>query len=531
MAAVGGDQFVATTREIVRAARRLLRPLGATLLLALVAVTGRALAQDGSSAEAIARPPSFLVVLVDDQAKNTFKSRYMPTTFRQIVDRGTTFTNGLAAPPLCCPDRAGIITGQYPHNHGVFSNRPGYPALQDPENTLPVWLQRAGYRTGLVGRFLNRYRGLAPAPGYDRWFNYKGAGAYYDYDVSDNGRLRRYGHRRSHYSTDVLSRVASGFLDQSARSAQPFFLWLTYNAPHPDWKTDSGPCETGDPTAPGRRAYRAQTGVALPRSASFNERRVSDKPGRIRDLARLRRSEIKAIVRRWHCTLAAMRQVDKGIGRIMATLRDNRQLGHTIVVYLSDNGFFFGEHRIPFGKGFVYQPALEVPYVVRVPDSYEPTAPPVRSRKVVTNQDIAPTLLDYAARFQPGVEPCAGAGVCRRMDGHSLVPILGGGGTWPSNRGILAEIDSRVAPRRMRVSPQCNCAYAAIRTPRFVYSELSTGERELYDLNRDPDQLRNVVRSPGYSVTRQALAGRLDRLRQCSGVSGRDLPDGAPFCE
>jgi arylsulfatase A-like enzyme len=423
------------------------------------------------------------------------------------------------------------VTGQYPHNHGVFSNRPGYPSLRDPQNTLPVWLQRAGYRTGLVGRFLNRYPGLEPAPGYDRWFNHKGSGSYYDYDVSDNGVLRHYGRARTDYSTRVLSRVASRFLDQSASAVQPFFLWLTYNAPHVSRRAVSGPCPRGDPTAPDRAAYRAQMSVRLPRSPAFNELRIADKPDRIRTLRRLRRSEITAISRRWHCTLAAMQAVDNGIGRIMDTLRGNGQIGNTIVVYLSDNGLFFGEHRIPFGKGFVYQPALEVPYVIRMPNAYQSSPAPTRSHKVVTNQDIAPTLLDYAAGSLPGVEPCAGPDFCRRMDGRSLAPLLGGGGSWPGRRGVLAEIDSRRTTARSKVSPECNCAYTAIRTSRFVYSELVNGERELYDLKRDPFELRNVADLRGYASTQRVLASRLARLRGCTGVEGRDPPSGSPFCE
>jgi arylsulfatase A-like enzyme len=513
------------------------RKAAAALGLVLIVFAGRAFDSANPAAEArAARPPNFLVVLVDDQAKNSFSRQHMPRTFSSIVDRGTTFTNGLAAPPLCCPDRAGILTGQYPHNHGVFSNRPGYPALKDPGNTLPVWLQRAGYRTGMIGRFLNRYTGgTTPAPGFDRWFNLKigSSGGYYHYSVSDDGELRQYGGRRSDYSTDVLTRTTRQFVDRSANSAQPFFLWLTYNAPHVAPRSHVGPCRNRDPIPPDRGAYRAQKRVPLPRPPSFNELRVSDKPERIRSLPRFHKRTIEDIARRWHCTLATMHEVDKGVGRIMDALHRDGELGHTIVFYLSDNGSFFGEHRIPQGKGFVYQPALEVPYVVRVPSTYRAGPAMLRSRNVVTNQDVAPTLLDYAGRYLPGVQPCAGPGQCRRMDGRSIASLLGGGGGWPHRRGVLAEIDSRLMPKQRlrRPNPECNCAYAAIRTSRFVYSELSTGERELYDLKRDPDELRNRARNSSYSARRRALATRLDRLRQCSGVAGRDVPSANPFCE
>ena len=149
------------------------RSASATAVLCLIGIAGVAAGSTLAGSAAAQRPPNFLLILVDDQARNTFKPRFMPRTFHEFVDHGTRFTNAIAAPPLCCPDRAGIMSGQYPHNHGVFSNRPGYADLRDPQNTLPVWLQNSGYRTGLFGKFMNHYSdgaGALPAPGFDRWF-------------------------------------------------------------------------------------------------------------------------------------------------------------------------------------------------------------------------------------------------------------------------------------------------------------------------------------------------------------------------
>jgi N-acetylglucosamine-6-sulfatase len=134
------------------------------------AATAKRIPVDRHLARRTADGPNFLVILTDDQAQNSFKARYMPRTFRSIVDGGTRFANGLAAPPLCCPDRAGFLTGEYPHSSGVFSNHPGYPTLRDKGNTLPVWLARAGYRTALIGKYLNHYygaEGATPAPGWN----------------------------------------------------------------------------------------------------------------------------------------------------------------------------------------------------------------------------------------------------------------------------------------------------------------------------------------------------------------------------
>jgi N-acetylglucosamine-6-sulfatase len=500
------------------------RRAGILIGLVTLAVGFHARAATGGdeAAAAATKPPNFLVVLVDDQSMNSFKRAYMPRTFDGIVDRGTRFRSGLAAPPLCCPDRAGILTGQYPHNHGVFTNEPGYASLRDPQNTLPVWLQRAGYRTGFVGKFLNGYTDIAgssPAPGFDDWFGFVGFPGYYDYDISTNGNVRHFGSRRSDYSTDVLTRKAKRFLRKSSHSSDPFFLWLAYEAPH-GWRSPIHPCRhAASPGPPDRASVRAMEHVPLPRPPSFNEPDVSDKPAAIRNLPLLSHREIRQIKNNWHCTLAAVAQLDRGVGRVMRELKRDGEGRNTIVIYVSDNGNFFGEHRRQSGKADIYEPALNVPYAVKVPAAYR-KGPRVDDRNApVSNQDIAATLMDYADRYLGGVESCAGPGHCRRMDGRSLAPLVGGPGSWPRNRGVLAEISSGTHD------------YHAIRTPRYLYSELVTGERELYDLRTDPFELDNRADDPDLATTQRSLAARLALLRRCSGVQGRDAPSARPFCE
>ncbi|MDX6617585.1 MAG: hypothetical protein QOD60_2676 [Solirubrobacterales bacterium] len=475
-----------------------------------------------AAAAAASQAPNFLIVLADDQAQNSFRPTYMPRTFDDIVDRGTLFRNGIAAPPLCCPDRAGILTGQYPHNHGVFSNDPGYPTLRHPHDTLPVWLHRAGYRTGFVGKFLNGYSeeaGTAPAPGFDSWFGFLGFPGYYDYDMSRNGSRRHFGSRRSDYSTDVLTRHAKQFLASSASSSAPFFLWLAYEAPH-GWRSTIPPClHATSPGPPTKAAYRAVKDVPLPRPPSFNERNVSDKPAAIRALPRLDSKAIDQIKVDWHCTLAAVAALDKGVGSVISELKRAGELQNTIVFYVSDNGTYFGEHRRPTGKSDIYEPSLNVPYAVKMPRAYR-SGPRVDHRDaVVSNQDIAATIVDYAKRYAGGVQTCAAPGNCRRMDGRSLAPLVGGRGSWPTDRGVLAEINS--GPHD----------YHAVRTPRYAYSELVTGERELYDLKKDPYELHNRAGRPAYAAVQNRLAARLALLRRCSGVQGRDPPSARPFCE
>jgi N-acetylglucosamine-6-sulfatase len=486
----------------------------------------------GAQAAASEAPPNFLLVLVDDQARNSFTGRFMPKTFRDVVRPGTSFENGLAAPPLCCPDRAGILTGQYPHNHGVFSNHPGYADLRDPQDTIPVWLHDAGYATGMFGKFMNHYShvgGLGPAPGFERWFAFLDAKAhYYDYEVSDDGNVRSYGHERAAYSTDVLTRKTGQFIQQSAQQDRPFFAWLGYHAPHVD-HVAKGPCAGKNPSPPDRSGFKRFAGVKLPRPPSFNERRNQDKPRPVRKLDRLSRQDLRELRLRWQCTLGAMSEVDRGVGQLIGELRSDGELDSTIVIYVSDNGFFFGEHRIKTGKAYPYEPALNVPFAVRVPPRYRGSAAPGSTGAVVANQDIAPTVLDYVNANGGAAQPCAAPGDCRRLDGRALQPLLGGPGRWPSGRGVLAEIDAR--RRAKGDDSECQCAYAAIRTRGYLYSEPVHGRRELYDLRRDPGELQNRIRSRKYAARRQALAARLDTLRRCSGIEGRDPPTSAPFCE
>ncbi len=476
-----------------------------SLLLLLVVFTGRSAAEPSMGSARAAKPPNLLLVVVDDQARNSFARPYMPLTIKNLVRHGTRFANGLAAPPDCCPDRAGILTGQYPHNHGVFSNTPGYLALRHPGDTLPVWLHRAGYRTGMIGKFLNHYRGNAPAPGFDEWF--AGTGTYFGYNVSDNGVVRHYGTRRQDYSTDVLTRHAKEFL----HGPDPFFLWLGYNAPHIANRRHGhtngrgGPCRGRMPQPPTSALEHRFSKVELRHSAAFNERDVSDKPRRIRSLPPLNRTQQELIRRRWRCTLATMQVVDRDLNKIVAKLRKEGELSNTIIAYVSDNGYFFGEHRLPNGKGFPYEEALSVPFAIRVPRALA-TSPRLVD-EVVSNQDIAPTFLDYADAL-----PCAAPGDCRQPDGHSLAPLLSGPGHWPSGRGALVEINTKARS-------DCACAYEAIRTRRYLYAELSSGEKELYDLRQDPAELQNVAGSPGYRLRQRSLAKRLASLRTCSGPS------------
>jgi N-acetylglucosamine-6-sulfatase len=227
--------------------RRRRRYLAIVLPLAVAALT----ASTGAGAATRPGRPNIVVIETDDQTLAMLNERTMPNVMRLFDKRATTFTD-FVNEPLCCPSRAGLITGQYPHNNGVVSNDPGYDLLHAKDNTLPVWLRRAGYRTGLVGKFLNHYAGSVgkqPAPGFEYWFSLLRV-RYFDTPVSVNGRRRRLGGTRGHgYLTNALTRRAIGFARRSA-DREPFFLWLAELRGRYRRRATPGPSPTNHCRAP-----------------------------------------------------------------------------------------------------------------------------------------------------------------------------------------------------------------------------------------------------------------------------------------
>ncbi len=457
--------------------------------------------------------PNLLVITTDDQTLAQFSPEAMPHTWRFFHRAGSVFTNSLAVPPLCCPDRAGFLTGEYAHNHGVLTNVSGYSHLRQKQNTLPVWLSRAGYRTALVGKYLNDYPALGPttAPGWDEFFAAGGLTiGYRDFDVGVNGKPRHFGPRR--YSTSLYTHRAERFMGRTAEHGRPFFLWLTYNAPHtvPDGRS---PCR-GERAQPETTAdYRRFARAPLPSTPALGEHSVADKGRWIRSEPPVFRHRRAWIERDWRCTLAALPPVDRGFQSIVQRLRNLGQLDRTVIVFTSDNGQFFGEHRIPSDKKLPYDPALRVPLAISVPAGIGGGTSPAKLDGLVSNVDLAPTLLDYAR-----AEPCKRAGRCRTLDGHSLRRLLSGRTpAWMQSRAIPIELDE-------------DFTYKAFRTRNLLYMELAADrlgrlpdpQIELYDLRRDPFELHNLwaTHRSAERVRQRRLAGRLRELTQCSGTQG-----------
>jgi arylsulfatase A-like enzyme len=511
--------------------------------VALAAAAGVGLLAAAAGVGLLAAPataatkPNVVMVVTDDQRLDEFDKRTMPATKKLIADQGTVFTDAIIPTPTCCPSRASMLTGQYGHNNGVLANAPGYRALEDPENTLPVWLQDAGYRTAHLGKYLNGYGGVADpdtevAPGWDHWYTLMTPRQYYGYNLGVDGDKQRYGNKESDYLTRVLNRRATHLIRRFAGKPDPFYIQLDQFAPHTESGSSSGDLRCNGGTVPDPRDEKLFHNAKLAEPPNFNEKDVSDKPSFIRARDRLDATGRRKVTKRSGCRRAALRAVDRGVKKIVGTLDKEGELDETVIVFVSDNGFFLGEHRIAVNKTFPYEEAVRVPLAMRVPQGVVGGSRPSKVKKLVANIDLAPTILELA-----GGEPCSG-GPCRVMDGHSLVGLLrGNGGGIPNDRSLVLEYG------RNRDKAGLLCEYAGIRDPDRSYIEytgLANGggcdpiaEGELYDLRRDPFQLDDAFITNGAASGAQgAMEAKLEELRDCAGIAGRDpQPQGGSYCE
>jgi arylsulfatase A-like enzyme len=465
--------------------------IGATLLAAASLVIAPV---------ASAERPNVIVLMTDDQTMES--TRVMPALRTELVEAGTTFDRSFVSNALCCPSRATFLTGQYSHNHGVLDNDPpdgGYFRLGKRE-WLPVWLQRAGYHTVHVGKFLNRYGIRSPTevpPGWDEWYASVDPSTYRftGYTLNENGALNTYGG----YSTDDYAARAVSVVERMGETRTPFFLSVAFLAPH-----SGAPGDPDDPRglatpSPAPRHRDRFAHARLPGGPAIDEPDVSDKPSFIRSRPPIGAERRAAIEENYRQGLESLLAVDEGIAAIVAALRAEGELERTLIVFTSDNGFFYGEHRVQNGKVLVYEPSIRVPLVMRGPG----VPAGARRRQLVTNADLAPTILD-AAGAVPG----------RPQDGRSLFPLLEDPGLeW--GRDLLVEGAAGLNQP----------AFDALRTYRYVYARHANGERELYDLERDPHQLESLHADPRHATIQAELDARLAALADCAGRDCRARPE------
>ncbi len=284
--------------------------------------------------------PSVILILTDDL--DTRLMQEYPASYpnlRRLAAEGTTFENAFVTDPLCCPSRATILRGQYAHNHEILGNwwpRGGSRKFRDlgrEESTVVTWLQDRGYRTVLIGKYMNGYDGTRVPLGWDEWYGI--AGDHQSTRLDENGTIKHYDPGR-HHLDDVLAEKAAGYVRRAAGEDAPFFMWLGSQAPHA-------------PATPARRHADTLADASLPKPPSFDEEDISDKPAWIRDNPPLNPDQIASMEDLYRKRLQSMLAVDDMIGELVDTLQKSGELEKTYIFFTSDNGFHMGTHRLSTG--------------------------------------------------------------------------------------------------------------------------------------------------------------------------------------
>jgi arylsulfatase A-like enzyme len=434
--------------------------------------------------------PNVVVVVVDDLRFDEFGAGGHPYLETPHIDRlaeeGAMFTNAYHAVPLCSPNRASLLTGQYPSRHGIIDNVARNRASHRLQ-TFPRAMHAAGYNTGFIGKW-HMGNDPTPRPGFDTWVALPGQGRTIDPEIYEDGRL----HTVEGYVTDILTDRAVDFIDEE-RDA-PFLLYIAHKAVHPDARQlDDG---SSDPTiprtyTPAERHYGVYEEEVYPRQPNvvMSPDDLDGKPALQRALRHRDTPESVAefsffldpgtseetIRRRAEMVLS----VDEGLGRIMAALDENDILDETMVVFTSDNGFFFGEHWLSQERRLPYEESIRQPLLVRYPPLAKAGD---RIDSLAGSVDLAPTVLDVG-----------GAGIGDHVQGRSLVPLMrGDDANW--RESILVEFYTHENPRPWLMDMD----YRAVRTERYklIHWMQHPTERELYDLQEDPYELHNLVDDP-----------------------------------
>ncbi|MGH2924249.1 MAG: sulfatase family protein [Solirubrobacterales bacterium] len=502
-----------------RAGAVLFAVLAAACLLAAI-VTGE------SSRASHGGPPHVVFITTDDQTVQDMLA--LPLTQTHVGANGVTFDNAYVSFPLCCPSRATYLTGQYAHNHEVLANVPpegGYPKLRDAQ-TLPVWLQAAGYRTVHIGKMPNGF-GEDPTyvpPGWrepnGEFYGYlpDPPSAYFGFKLNENGVPTQYS--STDYQTDVYADKAVEAIDSHlanpATRAKPLYLEVQFFAPH-------------DPADPAPRHAGFFASAPLPHDESFNEKDFKDKPKWLRRVKRMGGGLRSKVQDRYRKRLESLLAVDEAVNRIVSMLAIKGILNETYIIFTSDNGYMQGQHRLHQGKFVAYDPSAKVPLLLRGPGL--PTG--VTSSELVSNVDIVKTILDMS-----------GASPQITVDGRSMLPFA----LDPerrTRRPLLFETGPPVAladavsasaagKRRRRRSKRVKNLdldrtaqlsgrvikppkYRALRTEQYLLIKYADGGRELYDMEEDELQTNSVWDDPRYRKVRKWMLKRIKKFTRCQG--------------
>ncbi len=427
----------------------------------------------------VASRPNVLLLVSDDQTWSDFSRPLMPSVFSDLVDQGTLFKRAYVNTSLCCPSRSQMLTGLFEHDTGVDAN-----AVPLDRPTIAEALHDSGYRTMLAGKYLNSWETCGPRPEFDRWACV-GAPAPSSYSmidptINEDGIWTQY----QGYQSDILASQVASFI-QSTPDDQPFFAMYTPTTPH----------------MPADDPRYADMPVTPPRPPSFDQDTMQLTSPLYARRGPLTANEIAAADSRFTKMSHSVRALDDGVRTVLDSLGDRSR--DTLVIYLSDNGFLFGDHR-RFGKTDAYEESVRVPMVIRYP-ALLASGRPSTSQALVSNVDLAPTIAQLAD-------------IPWHADGRSLVPILD-----RSARGVRSALLIEHCQGVSRGSTPCSglsfyahqtraAGFVGVVTPRYKYVRYVNGDLELFDLQADPNELRNLIGAPGMGSIAAALRVRLAAL-------------------
>ena len=451
--------------------------------------------------------PNLLVILVDDLRHDEFGAGGHPYMKTPHIDRlaaeGALFERAFHTTPICSPNRASIVTGQYASRHGIIDN----VARDAMSHRLPNYhldLQKRGYRTAHIGKWHMGNEG-GPRPGYDYWVSYDGHGRI------NNPRLNHDGKYVQHqgYVTDIMNTLAVGFLEDhdSKHGKQPFSLFFAHKAVHPDAEQAADGTFRVDGYIAAERHRDLYRGAVFPKTPNMltPAEVIRQKPAWAECFDLKREPAAQQVLKAVHSgeqeeirlRAAMMASVDEGVGMILDTLARQGKLDDTCIVFLGDNGYFFGEHGLGPERRFAYEEGIRSPFLVRYPKKVKAGS---RVKQLVICQDIAPTFIELAGG-KPGSQ----------VQGRSLLPLFAGKPAgW--RKSFLVEYWAENAMPWL-----VGMTYKAVRTDRYKLIHWVNRGRdsdldELYDLERDPWELKNLIRSRAAAPVRDKLRREMRKL-------------------
>jgi N-acetylglucosamine-6-sulfatase len=464
--------------------KRLKKQIGA-LALGFLSLAGMVSAADVK--------PNFLFVMVDDMAPDAiFHDRFdflETPNFQRLADEGAVFDNMVVTTSLCSPSRASILTGTYSHVHGVRYNE-----VQDPEPHLeqfPQALQQVGYTTALIGKWHMAHH-ARPRPGFDYWLSFKGQGVYNDPELNINGEEVK----MEGYITDILTDKTIDFLNENTED--PFCVLLWHKACHgpftpADRHKDAFADATFEEPASwsidyaDRPLWQRRAHVYGPHYQKWVDSEGKPVPDVIPTKGWHKKNPTRLNMLR--CLLA----VDEGLGRVFDLLEEQGRLDNTVVIFMADNGYFMGEHRMA-DKRLAYEESIRVPFAMRYPAKLKGGT---RIGGMVANIDLAPTFLELA-----------GAPISDTIQGESFVPVMEGKQAGRTEPFLYAYYQEKYAPALPTM--------LSIRTEEwkyisYPYESADEGNfDELYHMSKDPHEMKNLIHSPETATQLKHMQGLLE---------------------